>query len=110
MAEGAATATLRRSNCQPPGAVCCRRSADANRTSCQYPEDCYVAPYLGFCVTAVDCADTQTCGYGDNKCYCLLGGPPCTDPITKIVTCCRTGEICTDGMCGEPPPATDGGA
>ncbi len=100
------TATLRRSNCQPTGAVCCRRSSQATRTSCQYPEDCYVAPYMGLCATAVDCADTQTCTNG--TCQCTLGGPPCASPTTQQVTCCQAGEICVTltGMCSPP---LDGG-
>ena len=61
---GSDTPTLRKSNCQPTDAICCRRSAKAVRTSCQYPEDCFVAPYQGACATAVDCADTQTCTGG----------------------------------------------
>lgn len=102
------TATLRKSNCQPPGSVCCRRSAKAARTSCQYPEDCYQAPYQGVCLTPVDCADTQTCT--GQSCQCLLGGPPCADPVKHKVVCCTTGQTCTMGMCGTPTGgATDGG-
>ena len=65
---GSDTPTLRKSNCQPTDAICCRRSAKAVRTSCQYPEDCFVAPYQGACATAVDCADTQTCTGGSCQC------------------------------------------
>jgi hypothetical protein len=93
---GAASALLRKSNCQPPGSVCCRRSTQATRTSCQYPEDCYVAPFQGPCATAVDCADTQTCDNG--SCQCRLGGPPCTSPITHVVTCCAAGQVCDPVM------------
>jgi hypothetical protein len=104
---GADTATLRKSNCQAAGALCCRRSSAAGRTSCQYPEDCYVAPYLGPCATPVDCSDTQTCvGPPAGTCQCTLGGPPCENPSTRVTACCHAGEICTSGTCG--PPA-DGG-
>src|SRR5437588_4018610 len=58
---GATADVLRRSNCQPKGSVCCRISATATHTTCQYPEDCYVAPFHGLCATLVDCADTQSC-------------------------------------------------
>lgn len=106
---GADTTTLRKSNCQPSGAVCCRTSAQAARTSCQYPEDCYIAPFMGACATAVDCADTQTCDNG--TCQCERGGPPCVDDVTKTVTCCATGESCVMGMCQQGLPVdVDGGA
>lgn len=105
---GADTATLRKSNCQPPGAVCCRVNAQVGRTSCQYPEDCYVAPYMGACATPVDCADTQTCDNG--VCQCERGGPPCVNPTTKTVSCCATGESCVDGMCQMGISVADGGA
>jgi hypothetical protein len=101
-------ATLRKSNCQPANSVCCRRSAKAARTSCQYPEDCYIAPYQGLCVTAVDCSDTQTC-ISNHSCQCQLGGPPCEDLTTHKTVCCTTGQVCTLGMCGTPTGATDGG-
>ena len=101
---GSDVTALRTSNCQPPSAVCCRRSAKAGRTSCQYPEDCYVAPFQGACATAVDCADTQTCANG--ICQCIDTGPSCEDPTTHVVTCCAVGQVCTDGMCGAP---LDGG-
>jgi hypothetical protein len=94
---GPDVATIRKSNCQPPNAVCCRRSSTVTRTSCQYPEDCFVAPYMGACATAVDCSDTQECTGG--TCQCTLGGPPCANPTTNIVTCCQTGEICMMGAC-----------
>ena len=97
---GTAPAVLRRSNCQPTGSVCCRRSSAASRTSCQYPEDCYVAPYQGACATAVDCSDTQECTGG--SCQCTLGGPPCPNPQTGLVVCCTTGEICMMGACTQP--------
>jgi hypothetical protein len=92
--------TLRKSNCQPMDAVCCRTSSVANRTSCQYPEDCYVAPYQGTCATAVDCANTQDCTGG--TCQCTLGGPPCEDPTTHVVTCCTAAQVCNAGSCGDP--------
>ena len=101
---GSASTVLRMSNCQAPNAVCCRRSAKAGRTSCQYPEDCYVAPFQGACATAVDCADTQTCAGG--TCQCIDTGPPCEDPVTHVVTCCAVGQVCNAGMCGA---ALDGG-
>jgi hypothetical protein len=105
---GADTATLRKSNCQPMGAVCCRRNAKVARTSCQYPEDCYVAPFMGACATPVDCADTQTC---DNAvCQCERGGPPCVDPNTKIVSCCAADESCVMGKCTQNATVPDGGA
>ena len=44
---GSDAATLRMSNCQVMDSTCCRRSAVAGRTSCQYPEDCYRAPFGG---------------------------------------------------------------
>jgi len=109
VAGGSDVATLRKSNCQAADAVCCRRSSAAGRTSCQYPEDCYVAPYMGACATAVDCSDTQTCTGG--TCQCVDSGPPCEDLTTHVVTCCAVGEICMDGMCSTTstvPP--DGGA
>ena len=101
---GSDVATLRRSNCQPMDAVCCRRSAKAGRTSCQYPEDCFVAPFSGACATAVDCSDTQACM--DGTCQCTLGGPPCEDLTTHVVTCCTAGQACVGGSCGA---ALDGG-
>ena len=101
---GSDVATLRRSNCQPMSAVCCRQSAKAGRTSCQYPEDCYVAPYQGACATAVDCADTQTCTGG--TCQCVNSGPSCENPTTHVVTCCAVGQVCNAGSCGMP---LDGG-
>jgi hypothetical protein len=106
---GATPAQLRRSNCQPTGSVCCRKSTQANRTSCQYPEDCYVAPFMGPCATPVDCADTQTCDNG--SCQCELGGPPCADPRSHVVTCCASGQICdaTRGSCGGAASLPDGG-
>ena len=88
------------SNCQPADTVCCRVSSKAGRTSCQYPEDCFVAPYLGTCATPVDCADTQECTGG--TCQCTLGGPACESPITHVVTCCNAGDACNDGTCGAP--------
>ena len=100
---GSDVPTLRKSNCQPATSVCCRRSSKAGRTSCQYPEDCYVAPYQGVCATAVDCADTQTCTSGSCQC---VAGPPCENPTTHAITCCAAGETCTMGMCGAP---LDGG-
>lgn len=99
---GSDAATIRKSNCQPAGAVCCRRSSAAGRTSCQYPEDCYVAPYLGACATAVDCSDTQECTGG--TCQCTLGGPPCEDLTTHVVKCCAATEICMMGACTTPSP------
>ena len=101
---GADPDTVRMSNCQVASSVCCRVSSKATRTSCQYPEDCYVAPYLGTCATAVDCSDTQDCVSG--TCQCTTGGPPCPDPVTQIVTCCAAGLVCNGGMCGD---ATDAG-
>jgi len=105
---GSDTATLRRSNCQATGAVCCRRSFGSTRTSCQYPEDCYVAPYQGPCATPVDCADTQTCDT-NGSCQCLLGGPACMSATTHAVTCCGKGQTCDTktGACSGGP---DGGA
>jgi hypothetical protein len=104
---GTSSAMLRRSNCQPTGSVCCRRSTQADRTSCQYPEDCYVAPYQGPCATPVDCADTQTCDQG--SCQCRLGGPPCESPTSHVVTCCASGQLC-DTMHGTCTAAqSDGG-
>ena len=109
---GSDPATLRRSNCQPVNAVCCRTSVNAMRTSCQYPEDCYVAPFGGRCATPVDCSDTQTCTGG--TCQCTLGGPPCLDPTTHLTTCCAAGQVCdpvmavcSDNMSVTPVP--DGG-
>jgi len=99
-ANGSDVDTLRKSNCQATDAVCCRTSAKAGRTSCQYPEDCYVAPYLGTCATAVDCSNTQQCM--DGTCQCTLGGPPCEDPTTHVVTCCDAGQACNMGTCGAP--------
>jgi hypothetical protein len=95
---GSDVATLRQSNCQPMGATCCRRSSQVPRTTCQYPEDCYVAPYQGACGTPVDCADTQTCTGG--TCQCVDTGPPCENLTTHVVTCCAVGEACNDGSCG----------
>ncbi len=92
--------TVRMSNCQVASSVCCRVSAKATRTSCQYPEDCYIAPYQGPCATAVDCADTQDCTGG--SCQCTLGGPACPDPVSQVVTCCTAGQACNAGVCGEP--------
>jgi hypothetical protein len=106
---GADTATIRRGNCQPAGAICCRKSAAAGRTSCQYPEDCYRAPYMGTCATAVDCGDTQTCSAGKTEpgtCQCTLGGPACENPVTHVFVCCLAGQICSMGMCAMAP---DGG-
>ena len=97
---GSDVATLRKSNCQAADAVCCRTSSKVTRTSCQYPEDCYVAPYLGSCATPVDCSDTQQCM--DGTCQCTLGGPPCEDPTTHVVTCCIAGQVCNMGTCGAP--------
>ena len=77
---------------------------DPPRTTCQYPEDCYVAPYQGACGTPVDCADTQTCTGG--TCQCVDSGPPCENLTTHVVTCCAVGEACNDGSCGMP---LDGG-
>lgn len=104
---GADPATLRRSNCQPPGALCCRRNAKVAHTSCQYPEDCYVAPYMGACATAVDCSDTQTCDNG--ICQCERGGPACVDLDTKIVACCAADESCVMGKCTTSVSVPDGG-
>jgi hypothetical protein len=101
---GADPATVRMANCQVANAVCCRVSAKASRTSCQYPEDCYVAPYQGPCATPVDCSDTQTCTGG--TCQCTAGGPPCPDPVSQVVACCALGEVCSAGACGPP---LDGG-
>jgi hypothetical protein len=92
--------TLRKSNCQPMDTVCCRTSAKAGRTSCQYPEDCFVAPYQGTCATAVDCSNTQECTGG--TCQCTLGGPACADPTTHVVTCCTAVQVCNGGSCGDP--------
>jgi hypothetical protein len=93
---GTGGSMLRKSNCQPADSVCCRRSSAATRTSCQYPEDCYVAPFQGPCATAVDCADTQTCT--DGSCQCALGGPPCESLTTHVVTCCSSGMVCDKKM------------
>ncbi|HEX8951840.1 MAG TPA: hypothetical protein VF945_08335 [Polyangia bacterium] len=101
---GSDVATLRKSNCQPMGATCCRRAASAGRTSCQYPEDCYVAPFGGACATPVDCSDTQTCMGG--TCQCIDSGPPCENLTTHVVTCCAVGQACVAGSCGAP---LDGG-
>ncbi len=92
-------AAARRANCQPPGAVCCRRSTAATRTSCQYPEDCYIAPFGGPYATAVDCAYSHPCNEG--SCQCRAGGPPCESPTTHLVTCCAAAERCdaTRGVC-----------
>jgi hypothetical protein len=79
------------SNCQAPNSVCCRTSADVARTSCEYPEDCYVAPYLGKCSTPVDCTESQDCTNGTCQC---TGGLPCLNPVTKVTTCCTTAEVC----------------
>jgi len=97
---GADTPTLRRSICQPAMAVCCRRSAKAGRTSCQYPEDCFVAPYQGACATAVDCSDTQTCTNG--TCQCVDTGPACENLETHVVKCCAVDEACVAGECMMP--------
>jgi hypothetical protein len=102
---GPSVTVLRQSNCQAKGAVCCRVSAQATHTTCQYPEDCYVAPYQGLCATPADCSDTQSCSGG--ACQCMLGGPPCAAPTTGVVTCCGSGQICNLGMCTAP---LDGGA
>jgi hypothetical protein len=104
---GTDSPTLRKSNCQPANAVCCRRSSMVARTSCQYPEDCYVAPYQGACATAVDCADTQTCM--DGSCQCIDTGPPCEDLTTHVVTCCAPAEVCVAGMCTMMQSVGDGG-
>jgi hypothetical protein len=101
---GSDVGTLRKSNCQPAEAVCCRTSSKAARTSCQYPENCFVAPYMGACATAVDCADTQTCSNG--TCQCIDTGDPCEDLTTHVVTCCAVGQVCNAGTCGSP---LDGG-
>ncbi len=101
---GSGVSNVRMSNCQAANTVCCRISAQATHTTCQYPEDCYVAPYKGQCATPVDCSDTQTCTNG--TCQCTLGGPPCADLNTAVVTCCAAGQICNMGMCGSP---LDGG-
>jgi hypothetical protein len=103
------SADARRANCQPAGSVCCRRSTAATRTSCQYPEDCYVAPFGGPCATPVDCFDSQTCS--DGRCQCLQGGPSCESPTTHTVTCCAAGQACDPvrGVCAGVP-TTDGGA
>jgi hypothetical protein len=93
---GTEAATLRKSNCQPPSSVCCRTSTKATRVSCEYPEDCYVAPYMGPCATPVDCADTQSCDNG--SCQCRLGGPPCENPASHVVTCCATFQVCDTKM------------
>jgi hypothetical protein len=97
---GSDTATLRKSNCQAADAVCCRISSKASRTSCQYPEDCFVSPFQGACATAVDCSDTQVCT--DGTCQCTLGGPPCENLTTHVVTCCLAGQVCNAGICGDP--------
>jgi hypothetical protein len=102
---GATPQQLRMSNCQPMASTCCRVSSQATRTTCQYPEDCYVAPLGGSCGTPVDCADTQSCVNG--TCQCTLGGPPCPNPTTKVVTCCSAGNACVAGMCTQA--ASDGG-
>lgn len=94
---GSDAPTLRKSNCQPADTTCCRRSSKAGRTSCQYPEDCYVAPYQGACATAVDCSDTQTCTGG--SCQCVDTGPACEDLDTHVVTCCPVDEVCALGKC-----------
>jgi hypothetical protein len=101
---GSDVGTLRKSNCQAMDTICCRRAATAARTSCQYPEDCFVAPYMGTCATAVDCADTQTCSSG--TCQCIDTGEPCENLTTHVVTCCAVGEVCNGGTCGSP---LDGG-
>jgi hypothetical protein len=101
---GSDTPTLRMSNCQPASSVCCRVSSKATRTSCEYPENCYVAPYQGECATAVDCADTQVCTGGSCQC---TDGPPCADPATQVVTCCAAGESCVMGVCGVPGDDSD---
>ena len=98
--NGSDVDTLRKSNCQPEATTCCRTSSKAGRTSCQYPEDCFVSPYMGACATAVDCADTQECTGG--TCQCTLGGPPCENLSTHVVTCCVSGQVCNDGTCGAP--------
>lgn len=94
----------RRSNCTVAGTYCCRRSADARFTVCNYVEDCYRAPYMGRCATAVDCADEMSCMEG--TCQCTLGGPSCQNPLTLVTSCCRPDEICMDGQC--QLPATPG--
>ena len=104
---GSDSATLRRSNCQAPQAICCRRSSMVGRTSCQYPEDCYVAPFQGACATAVDCADTQTCMGG--SCQCINTGPSCENLTTHVVTCCPVGSVCVAGMCTQTQTVGDGG-
>lgn len=117
---GTASSTLRQSNCQVTNTVCCRVNATTTRASCEYPEDCYTAPYRGPCATAVDCADTQTCSATDQKCECLLGGPTCANPLTGVISCCGVGATCdtTMGMCsdsttigldGGTTPEADGG-
>jgi hypothetical protein len=98
-------ALQRMSNCQASNSVCCRISATATHTTCQYPEDCYVAPYHGLCATTVDCVDTQSCSGG--VCTCMQGGPPCPNPTTSVVTCCAAGQVCSNGMCSA---TSDGGA
>jgi hypothetical protein len=107
VAGGSDAPTLRKSNCQPDNAVCCRRSAMAGRTSCQYPEDCYVAPFQGACATAVDCSDTQTCDNG--ICQCINTGPSCENLTTHVVTCCAVGEACVAGTCTMMQTVGDGG-
>ena len=101
---GPSTSVLRMSNCQAKGTLCCRASAQATRTTCQYPEDCYVAPYHGQCATPVDCSDTQSCTGG--ACACTRGGPHCPSASTAVVTCCAANEVCNNGMCSAP---LDGG-
>jgi hypothetical protein len=83
---------VQQSNCQPTGAICCRTNKLATRTSCEYPENCYIAPYLGVCATPVDCVNTQTCLMG--TCQCTLGGSDCFNPVTKIRTCCTAAQLC----------------
>ena len=104
---GSDAPTLRKSNCQPTDTTCCRRSSKAGRTSCQYPEDCYVAPYQGACATAVDCSDTQTCTGG--SCQCVDTGPPCEDLETHVVTCCAVNATCVAGKCMMGTTDVDGG-
>ncbi len=83
------------SNCQAPASVCCRTNPNVPRTSCEYPEDCYVAPFLGKCSTPVDCTESQSCTNGTCQC---TGGIPCSNPLTKITTCCTTSEVCDPVM------------
>jgi hypothetical protein len=80
------------SNCQVGGSICCRIGVHTPRTSCEYPEDCYVAPIHGICATPVDCVNTQTCMGG--TCQCTLGGPECLNPTTGITTCCTADQLC----------------